>query len=124
VLILTSFLSLSILLILLDIFSGYTGWGLKLGIPLLLAVYFVISIFILMIKKAKEKQLNLIAYFFIASGVLSICVEGIISFYTNKMLKLHWSLLVIASVIPVAAILFFIHYRLKKGADLKRFFHI
>ena len=119
-----SFLSISVLLILLDKLSGNTGWGIRLGVPLLLATYLVILGLIIVIRKAKQKQLNLIAWCFIATALLSICTDGIISWYTQQTLKLHWSLLAVVSILPVSAILLFIHYRLKKGTDLKRFFHI
>jgi hypothetical protein len=37
---------------------------------------------------------------------------------------LGWSLIVFACILPVAVILFYIHYRLNRGTDLRRFFHI
>ena len=123
-LILGSWVSISVFLVLLDTLSGNTGWGIRLAIPLLLATYLIIIGLIIIIRKAKQKQLNLIAWSFIATALLTICTNGIISWYTYHTLKLHWSLLVMVSVLPVSAILFFIHYRLKKGIDLKRFFHI
>jgi hypothetical protein len=119
-----SFASTSALLVLFDIFTGTIGWGVKLGIPLLLAAYIIVYILIIMIKISSKQGLNIIAYSFIAAGMLSLCAEGIISLYVENKLYLEWSLIVMASVLVVAAILLFIHYRLRKGMDLKRFFHI
>ncbi|MFO8129533.1 MAG: DUF6320 domain-containing protein [Bacteroidales bacterium] len=123
-LLLGSFASTSVLLILIDLFNGSIGWGIKLGIPILLIAYLIIYGLILMIRKAREKELNLITYSLIASGLLSICVEGMISIYNDNILKLQWSLIVLISVMPVSLILLYIQYRMKKGTDLKRFFHI
>lgn len=122
--ILGSFITTSVFLILVNIFSGGINWGVKLGIPLLFIAYLIISGLIFMLRKTREKELNLITYSLIAAGLLCICVEGMISLYTVKMLKLHWSLIVIICVLPVSSVLFYIQYRLKKGTDLKRFFHI
>ena len=119
-----SFFSTSALLIILDMFNGSIGWGVKLGIPLLLAAYIIVFILVLLIRLASKRGLNIIAYSFIAAGLLSICTEGIISLYTQSHFHLEWSIVTMASVVPVAALLLFIHFRLKKGIDLKRFFHI
>ncbi len=119
-----SFVSTSILLILLDIYKGYIGWGIKLGIPLLLSTYTLLFILLLIVKHAKKRGLNIIAWSFIAAGMLSICVEGIISFYKNFRFHFEWSMIVIASVLLIATLLFFLHHRLKEEPDLKRFFHI
>lgn len=119
-----SFISISALLMLFDIFIKNTGWGKEIGIPLILSFYFVVLVLIKIVKRSKQHGINLIAYFMIALSILGLCIEGIISLQKNNRLNLQWSVIVIASVLPVAAILLFIHYRLRKGTDLKRFFNI
>jgi len=119
-----SFISTAALLQLLDIFNNNIGWGVKFGTPLLLFAYLIVFGLVMIIRKAKEKELNLITYSLIASGLISICVEGMISIYKDGTLNLYWSLIVIICVLPVSSILLYIQYRLKKGTDLKRFFHI
>lgn len=119
-----SFVSTSALLILFDLFEGNFGWGIKLGIPILFVAYLIIYGLISLIRKSREKEINLITYSLIASGLMCICIEGMISIYNENILKLHWSLIVIICVLPVAAILLYLQYRLKRGMDLKRFFHI
>ncbi|MFC2137639.1 DUF6320 domain-containing protein [Bacteroidota bacterium] len=119
-----SFISTSILLILLDIYYLNIGWGIRLGIPFLFSFYFITLLLAMLVRIFKQRGFNLLACFFIAIGLLTICIEGIISVYTKKIFYLHWSLIVIVCMIPISAILFFIHYRLKKGIDLKRVFHI
>jgi hypothetical protein len=119
-----SFISTSALLLLLDIFHGTIGWGVKLGAPILFAAYVIVFILISLIKAARKRGLNIIAYCLIASGLLSICTEGIISVQTMDRFHIDWSIIVMASVLLVAILLLFIHHRLKKVTDLKRFFHI
>lgn len=119
-----SYISNSVFLLLIDMYSGNIGWGVKFGIPLLLVAYLIVSALILLIRKTREKELSLISWSLIASGLLSICVEGMISIYADKMVSLYWSLIVVICVLPVSLILFYIQYRLKRGTDLKRFFHI
>ncbi len=119
-----SFLSVTGLFILFDVYAGDTGWEIKLGIPLLLAFYITLILLIYLIRNAKQKGMNVIAYSMIAAGVLCICIEGMISIYFRSSVYVGWSLIVMVSVVLIAMLLLFIHYRLKKATDLKRFFHI
>jgi hypothetical protein len=119
-----SFMATSILLVLLDIYAGNTGWGMQLGIPLLLAGYVGIYIFIMMVRNSDQRGLNIIAYSLVISGLLCLCIDGILSLYSGTSLHFRWSLIVMASVAIISPILLYVHYRLKKVTDLKRFFHI
>jgi hypothetical protein len=119
-----SFLSVTGLFILFDVYAGDTGWQIKLGIPIILGAYLTVFSLIFLIRKAKQKGLNIIAYSLVAAGVLNICIEGIISIYFRSSVYFGWSLIVMVSVVFIAIPLFYIHYRLKKATDLKRFFHI
>jgi hypothetical protein len=119
-----SLLSTSALLVLLDVFSSQGGWGIQLGLPILLSFYVLLLIVIWLVSLSRQKGFNILAIIFIAIGLFSICIEGSISYYLLRGFQLRWSLIVSASMIPISAILFFVHYRLKTGIDLRRFFHI
>ena len=119
-----SFLSVTGLFILFDVFAGDTGWKIKLGIPIIMAAYLTVFVLIFLVRKAKQKGLNVIAYSMIAAGLLCIYTEGMISVYFRNSVYFGWSLIVMVSVALIAMLLLFIHYRLKKATDLKRFFHI
>lgn len=119
-----SFLFTSLLFILFDIYAGETGWELKLGVPVILALYISIYSLIFLIRNSKQKGLNIIAYSLIAASLLCIYTEGIISIFFQNSLTFKWSLIVLVSVTFISMLLLYIHYRLKKATDLKRFFHI
>jgi len=119
-----SFVFTSLLLLLLDLYSFKIGWGIKLGVPILLSFYLLVFVLTLLVRSAKRKGLNILAYFFIAIGIFSFCIEGLISQYFINRLQFTWSLIILVSMVPIAGILFFIHYRLNRGIELKRFFHI
>lgn len=119
-----SFITTSVLLVLFDMFNKNIGWATKLGIPLVFSFYLVVFSLIKIVRNLRQRGINLIAYFLVAAGILSLCIEGIISLQVKNQLSFQWSVIAMASVLPVSAILLFIHYRLKKGTDLKRFFHI
>ncbi|PRZ01427.1 DUF6320 domain-containing protein [Marinilabilia salmonicolor] len=119
-----SFISSSVLLVLLDIYSGNSGWGMQLGIPLLFAAYVTVLLLFRLIRRASQKGLNVVAYSLVTSGILCICTEGIINLYWFDSLDFRWSLIVMASSVVTASLMLYVHYRLKKVTDLKRFFHI
>ncbi|WP_461633210.1 DUF6320 domain-containing protein [Labilibaculum euxinus] len=124
IIVLGSLVSTSLLLILLDLFSTNVGWGIKLGIPILLSFYILLLLVIWLIRISKQRGFNILAIIFLAIGLFSICVDGFVSLYFVHQFQIRWSIIVVTSMIPISALLFYVHYRLKKGVDLRRFFHI
>jgi len=114
----------SFFLTLLDALTNGISWSIQLAIPLLFAANFILILLIAVIRRSKFKGVNLIAFSFIAAALLCICTDAILSYFKNHFLQLRWSIIVSACVIPVTVVLFFVHYRLKKGRNLKRTFHI
>ncbi|MBN2806619.1 MAG: zinc ribbon domain-containing protein [Prolixibacteraceae bacterium] len=121
---LLSFFTSAAFIAILDVILGISGIITSLGIPLLLAAYLIVLAFVLIERKTRQKGLNLIAYAILAMGILSICTDGIITIYSKGFLKVGWSLTVMVSAILIAALLLYVHHRLKRVTDLKRFFHI
>jgi divalent metal cation (Fe/Co/Zn/Cd) transporter len=70
------------------------------------------------------RGLNIIASIFIALSGFCIVTEMVLDKYFNGAVDIRWSLIVSVSILPVALVLFFYHYRLKKGNRLDSFFHI
>jgi hypothetical protein len=122
--ILVSLVSLVLMLLFFDFVSNNGGWGLKLGIPILIAFYGLLLIVLLLIRLSIQLGFNILAIIFIALGIFLICIEFFISLYFQEKLVLSWSIIATVSMIPVAVILFFVHFKLRKGFELKRFFHI
>ncbi len=114
----------SILLLILDALTQGISWAFRLGIPLLLSVNLLVAAFIGMIRRTKHKGINLIAWGFIAAGILCICTEAILSLFRAGALHLQWSVIVMCSIIPVSVVLFYMHTRLRKGRNLERTFHV
>jgi hypothetical protein len=119
-----SFLSNSLLLVLFDLYNKAIGWGTHLGVPLLFSFYMIVFCITVMLKNSKQKGFNILAWLFVCAGILSFCTDGIVTTYLKDRIAFHWSLIVMVCIIPVAGILFYIHYRLKKGIELRQFFHI
>jgi len=83
-----SFVSMSLLLLAIDLFSHNVGWGLKLGFPIILFIHAIIFFLLLIVKKQKQKGINLLAYILLAAGMLCICIETIIDLHISNSLNL------------------------------------
>lgn len=110
-------------MILLDIINKPLDWSYQLGIPLLTAGWAIFLLLFTIIKNTQEKGFNLIAYTFIGVSLLALAVQWIISLYKNEP-NMDWSLVVFFSILPVVIVLLYFHYKLRKGTNLRKFFHI
>lgn len=121
---LLSFLTAAVFILLLDLYSGNTGWGRHYGIPLLLSAYLIVLLFVLLLWRAKHKGLNVIAYALVGIGLICVSIDGVIFLQKGEYEYAGWSLTVLVSTLLLSSLLLYVHHRLKRVTDLKRFFHI
>lgn len=122
--IIISMVGSSACLLLIDSFTGDISWSVSLAIPLLLMGNLVAGLFLLVIAKSKYKGINLISYGLVAVACYCLGIDAILSLYKTGSVQLYWSVIVIVCVLPVAAVLLFVHYRLTKTQGLERIFHL
>jgi hypothetical protein len=105
--------------------SRYTtaDWPLQLALPVLSAVNAVGLLLMFMITRVKAAGLNILAIIFVAIAVLCLLIEGIVSFYLNDTVKLQWSVIVAACLLPVTAAILFMYLRTRNNTDLQKIFH-
>lgn len=108
----------------LDAPDGTINWSTGIAIPLLLTLNLLVAAMVTIIRLSKHKGINLIAYGFLGVALQCLCIEGILSFYNTGVIKLHWSVIVSACIVPVIIVLLFLQFRLKRGKNLERTFHI
>lgn len=113
-----------ILFLILDVLTGHINWSIKLGIPLLLVTNLVVAALIMIVRRSQHKGINLIAYAFLGAAFLCVGMEVILSFFKTGTFQLMWSLIVTGCIIPVVLVLLFVHFRLKRGRNLSKTFHI
>ncbi len=92
--------------------------------PVVVATFINTIIVILFYKITKRKGYNIIGFILIGISFFCIIIDFIITFFITGRILMTWSLVVIAFLIPLALLLFFIHYKLKKTPDIKKIFHI
>lgn len=111
-------------LYLIDLITGGRSWFFDAGLPLVIAAIATTLAIIILYRIANLKGLNILAAALVVFSGTCILTEMILDEYLNGSVDLRWSLIVSISVFPVAALLLFYHYRLKKGNYLDRFLHI
>lgn len=114
----------SFFLFLVDVITAEPYWALKLAVPILFVVSVVAALLSGIMRHSKYKGINLIAYTFLAAALICVFIDGIIAYNREEHVHLTWSIIVVMSTSMVAIVLLFTHFRLKKGRDLQKTFHL
>ncbi len=111
-------------LFLLDLFSGQADWFYGIGLPITIALFVFISIITLLWKVALFKGFNILAFAFLVLSGFCIVAEVFIDKFLFNTIDIRWSAIVAVSILPIALVLLFVHYRMKKGKRLDSYFHV
>lgn len=107
-----------------DLFIPPFGWFYRIGLPVTVTFFICCSVIILLWKVAHFKGFNILAFaFLVLSGFCIVCEVFIDKFVSDKV-DIRWSAIVAVSILPLALILLFVHYRMKKGKRLDSYFHV
>lgn len=120
----SAFVASSILIVVVDRLTGGLNWALRLGVPILFFANLVFIGLMAVIRSVNQRGINLIAFTFMAAAILCLAIEATLDLYFENQIQLFWSLIVGACVLLVSTVLLFMHYRMKKGQDLNKTFHI
>ncbi len=113
-----------VFLALIDITTRRLPWFFELGLPISSCFFLLVGILCLVMPRTQRRGLNIPAFILFSVGLFTVGIEATLDLYFNGEVLLSWSALVLVSVSPVVGILLFVHYRLRKYVDLKRFFHL
>lgn len=113
----------SVFLVALQFFIKEVSWIGHVALPILVAVNVVSICVTAAVIYTRKKGLNVLAYLFVGVAVLCISIEGVLSYYTAKMVYLQWSVIVAACLLPVTTAIVFMYLRTRKNADLQKIFH-
>lgn len=120
--ILTGWLASILVLVLVHLYVS-DDWPLKLALPLLCCINVIAMLLILLLKNLRFKGLNIVAILFISAAVFCLTVEAILSKYFLEEFRLSWSVVVSACLLPVTAVIVFMHFKTRRNAELEKIFH-
>lgn len=111
-------------LFVIDQVAGGRSWFFQVALPVTTAVFVASGIIMALYKAFYFRGLNLIAAAFFVLAGFCIITEIILDKFEYGTVDLRWSLITGVSILPIALLLLFYHYRLKKGNRLDSFFHV
>jgi hypothetical protein len=95
-------------------------WYYYIALPIAIMLIVVTSLVIMISIKVKKKGPNIAAFILFGVGIIVLGLDLIINFALNKVIGLTWSLFVIIPISFTAIFLLYIHYRLLKAVDVKK----
>lgn len=110
-------------LIVLNLFLSEVQWILQLALPILSSLNIVGISMIIIFSRLKTQGLNILAITFVAIAIECLIVDGIVSKYFEKTVRLQWSIIVAACLVPVTAVLLFMYFRTRNNPNLQKIFH-
>jgi len=113
-----------VLLFIISLLSGNNGWYFPFALPVTVSLFILLALVLFLNSLSKYRGLNLIASIFLALSIFVIIIELCGDNYFNKSISLQWSVITAASMSIFALVLVYIHYRLKRGHNLGRLFHV
>lgn len=118
------FVSILLMLLLFDLFSMPLNWFFAIGLPITTAVFVSVSLIIILWSTAHLRGFNILAIAFLVLSVFCLVTEVIIDRYLFGKVDIRWSAIVAVSILPIALVLLFVHYRMQKGKRLDSYFHV
>ncbi len=113
-----------LLLFILDRLTGNKGWFSSVAGPITASLAILTGAVIFFNSLSRYKGLNLIASILLALAIFVLTIEYFIDRFISEVFTPQWSVVAAASLVILASILIFVHYRLKRGRSLGRLFHI
>jgi len=114
----------AVMLFLFDLFGDGRQWFLPLALPLLVLLAAATFFTVLQIKRLKSRGLNVPGFVLMGTAIFCLGLDILINYNLHGRISATWSVIVTISVFPVILFMLFIHYRVRKGLNLKRFFHL
>lgn len=111
-------------LVLIDLIKPPLNWFPTLGMPIGISVGLVFSLLLVLLNKLKNRGFNVLGFILIFISVLCFPIEAFADLHLNGKVDIEWSAIAAASMLPISWVLLFLHYRLKKGNNLRSFFHV
>ena len=106
-----------------DAFDGSVDWFVPLALPVVGVVTAATLLVWLVARRSRGHPASVIAAtVLLASGGASVALDLLVSAYQGTT-GVSWSLVVLAAVVPPMLFLLYLHFRLGKRVDLKRFLH-
>ncbi len=123
------FLSFFILIVLLSLLISFIAGAMptffKWNLPVIVAVVVPALVCAIYSRKTRNRGSNIAGSILWGIAAFCIALDGIIGLNTGREAFLHgWSLIVASALLPLGALMMYLHYRFGQTFSLKRYFHV
>lgn len=112
------------MLLIFDMLNPPMTWFKAIGLPVSVTFWILFALFMMILRKLRWKGFNMLAYILIEISILCMVIDIFTDLYLRGSVSIDWSAITAATLVPLAGILFFMHYRMKRGKNLRSFFHV
>jgi len=116
--------STMIFLWLIDMLTGGSRWFISMALPIVAAATVLTVAVIFFNSLSRYRGLNLLATILLALAVFLVVIEYLTDMLLTSKFTPQWSVVTAASLVIIALIFVFIHFRLKRGRSLGGMFHV
>jgi len=111
-------------LLAIDGMDGSLGWAVRIGVPVALAAYAAIASTGVAVASRKVKGLNIVGIGALGLAAFLIALEAILRLGLGLGVRPYWSVVAALALVPVAVLLFYLHGRVLRGANLRKIFRL
>ncbi len=119
-----AFVALPAYLLALDFVEGRVSWAWPIGIPIAIIVEASFGLAFYISKLTRWRPLLAMSFFFLAATLSCLGIEGSLSLALLGGIRIRWSGVVAASLIPVSGFLTYVHVRVLHNARIRRLFRL
>ncbi|MDZ7739890.1 MAG: DUF6320 domain-containing protein [Bacteroidales bacterium] len=112
------------MLLIFDMLNPPVTWFMDIGLPVSVTFWILFGLYMVILRKLRWRGFNMLGYILIEISVLCMVIDIFTDLHLRGSILIDWSAITAATLVPLAGILFFMHYRMKRGKNLRSFFHV
>lgn len=107
-----------------SILAGDSDWLLPIGAPILISAGLLSAGVTAMAMASGRKGGNLAGWILLALAIQSMIIDILVSFWIGGSWRPGWSIIVVSTLIPISALLLYLHFIPSRQRKLRRYFHV
>lgn len=117
-------LAIPAFLLALDAIRPGLDWAPRIAMPIAFVTELAVLGVVLLTRASKRRGANVAALVLLGISLVCLGIEASVALATGRRDDFSWSAIVALCLVPIAAFLFYLHYRIGAKADLRKLFRL